>query len=248
MTDAETYDSYLVPALFEPWSRELIKRAQVWKGDRVLDVACGTGIVACRIAATGATVTGLDAAADRIERAKQRASEEGVGVKWLEGTAEALPFRQPAFDLVTCQYGLPFFSDRALALREMRRVIAPGGRVVIATWGAVEQQGPYAAIDELVHRHTGNHNLAPYSLHEPAVLNKLLVDAKFFAVNVETVTRQVRVPDPDRFARVVVGNSAGTTPDDALVAEAKTLLAPFIDGEQLAFPTTALLAVGRVKT
>src|SRR5687767_208955 len=103
MADAETYDTYLVPALFEPWSRDLIKRAQVWKGDKVLDVACGTGIVACRIAATGAAVTGIDTAADMLERARLRATEEGVGVKWIEGTAEALPFRQPAFDLVTCQ-------------------------------------------------------------------------------------------------------------------------------------------------
>ena len=60
MEDAETYDSYLVPAIFEPWSRELIKRAQVWKGDSVLDVCTGTGIVACRIAGTGAAVTAID--------------------------------------------------------------------------------------------------------------------------------------------------------------------------------------------
>src|SRR5688500_18685854 len=127
MVDASTYDRYLVPAIFEPWSRELIKRALVWKGDRVLDVACGTGIVACRIAASGATVTGIDPAADKLAQAKLRAADEGVGVTWIEGTALSLPVRQPAFDLVTCQQGLQFTGDPALAAREMRRVIAPGG-------------------------------------------------------------------------------------------------------------------------
>src|SRR5262245_24835290 len=128
--DAETYDSYLVPAIFEPWSRELIKRAQVWKGDRVLDVACGTGVVACRIASSGATVTAIDSDATRIDAAKRRASEEGVAVKWMTGSALALPIRQPAFDLVTCQQGIAHVDDPALAAREMRRVIAPGGRAV----------------------------------------------------------------------------------------------------------------------
>jgi 2-polyprenyl-3-methyl-5-hydroxy-6-metoxy-1,4-benzoquinol methylase len=239
--DAETYDSYMVPAIFEPWSRELINRAQVWKGDRVLDVACGTGIVACRIAAKGAAVTGLDNAPDKLARAKLRADDEGVSVKWIEGTAEALPFRQPAFELVTCQQGLQFTSDHALAVREMRRVIVPGGRAAIATWCALEQQGPYAALDAVAQQRTGSSAVPQvFSLGDAAALNKLLVDAKFFAVQVETVTRQVRVPVPRRFAAVLLG--------DELADEGLAALAPFVDGDQLVFPMTSLIAVGRVKT
>ena len=242
--DAETYDSYFVPALFEPWSRELINRAQVWKGDRVLDVACGTGIVACRIAARGAAVTGLDIGADRIARAKLRAADEGVSVKWIEGTAEALPGRQPAFELVTCQQGLQFVADRALAVREMRRVIVPGGRAVIATWCPLEQQGPYAALAAVAERRTGQ-PLFPdvFSLGDAAVLDKLLVDAKFFAIQIDTVTRQVRFPEPQRFAATLLADAG----DDA-IAEGLAALAPFIDGDQLVFPSTSLIAVARVKT
>lgn len=247
MTEAESYDTVLVPALFEPWSRELIKRAQVWKGDKVLDVCTGTGIVACRIAASGAAVTGLDISADYLERARARASEEGVGVKWIEGTAEALPFRQPAFDLVTCQQGLQFVSDRALALREMKRVINPGGRCVIATWCAREQQGAFHVLAELAARHGGTPDDTAVSLSDPAALTKLLTDATFFAVNVETVTRQVRVSDPDAFVRVVLGN-LGVTVDDAIASDARAAVAAFADGDQLVFPTCALIAVGRVKT
>ena len=246
MIDAETYDSYLVPAVFEPWSRELINRAQVWNGDRVLDVACGTGIVACRIAARGAAVTGLDIAADKLARAKLRAAEEGVSVKWIEGSAEALPGRQPAFDLVTCQQGLQFVPDRAVAVREMRRVIAPGGRAVIATWCAIEEQAAYAALDAVAKRHTdtplfGN----TFSLGDDAALNKLLVDAKFFAVNVERVTRQVRIPDPARWATLMLSLNEPATDD--MIAEGVAALAPFVDGD-LVFPMTSLVAVARVKT
>ena len=247
MVDAETYDSYLVPAIFEPWSRELINRAQVWKGDRVLDVACGTGIVACRIAARGAAVTGLDIDAGKLARAQVRAAEESVSVKWMEGTAEALPFRQPAFDLVTCQQGLQFVGDRALATREMRRVIAPGGRAVIATWCAIDQQAPYAVLDAVAQRHLGKPLFGEtFTLGDAAALNKLLVDAKFFAINVETVTRQVRVPEPARFAEVMLAREGPVAA--GVIADGVAALAPFVEGDQLAFTMTSLIATARVKT
>ncbi len=248
MADAATYDHYLVPAIFEPWSRELIKRALVWKGDRVLDVACGTGIVACRIASSGAAVTGLDPAADKLAQAKLRAADEAVGVTWIEGTALSLPFRQPVFDLVTCQQGLQFTGDPALAAREMRRVIAPGGRVAIATWCAIEHQGPYPILDDIAFRHTGKRMIETFSLGDAAALTALLTAAKFFAVHIETVTRQVRVPEPARFASVLLEKLAGAPVPDELIAEATAAITQFVDGDQLVFPMTSLLAIGRVKT
>jgi ubiquinone/menaquinone biosynthesis C-methylase UbiE len=248
VTDAETYDTYIVPAINEPWSRELINRAKVWKGDRVLDVATGTGIVACRIAATGATVTAIDPDASSLAQAKARAADESVSVKWLEGSAEALPFRTPAFELVTCREGLQFMTDPALALREMRRVIVPGGRAVLSTWTAVEQQGAYAILDEVARTHLGKGFEPAFSLTDPVVLNKLLVDAKFFAIVVETVTRQVRISDPARFARTPLARLFGDSMTDAIAAEALEKLASFIDGDQLVFPMTSLVATARVKT
>ena len=249
--DAEVYDSYLVPAIFEPWSRDLIKRAQVWKGDRVLDVACGTGIVAARIAATGAKVTGVDDAPAMLEQAKRRAAEEGVGVTWRSASAEALPFRAPEFDLVTCQQGLQLVGDRALAAREMRRVIAPGGRAVIACWCALDRQPLFGVLDEIATRHLGAGLGAAFSIGDEATLQKLLTDAKFFAVAVEAVTRQVRIPDPARFCSVMLASVAEAPDPGALAAataEAQAALASFVDGEALVGPTTSLIAVGRVKT
>jgi hypothetical protein len=137
--------------------------------------------------------------------------------------------------------------DRALAAREMRRVIVPGGRAVISTWCAIEEQGPYAALDAVARRHTdkplfGN----TFTLGDAAVLNKLLVDAKFFAINVERVTRQVRMPDPARWATLMI--SLNEPVADDVTAEAIAALAPFVDGDHLVFPMTSLVAVARVKT
>lgn len=249
MADAEIYDGYLVPAIFEPWSRELIKRAQVWKGDRVLDVATGTGIVACRIAGGGAKVTGIDIDASRLVLARQRSSDENVPVTWIEGNAEALPFRQPAFELVTCQQGLQFVENRALAVREMKRVIVPGGRAVIACWLPVSEQGAFAAIDEVCAKHTGKRHVLPFSFGDPAALNKLLVDAKFFAIAIETVTRQVRVPDPPRFVAMALTTITGEPYETLAVAisEGIDAMKPFIVDGALQFPMKSLVAVARVK-
>lgn len=241
--DAETYDSYLVPAIFEPWSRDLIKRALVWNGDRVLDVACGTGIVACRIAGTGAKVTGLDTDASRLEVARKRADEESVRVTWREGSGEALPFRAPEFDLVTCQQGIQFMTDRAKATREMRRVLAPGGRAVLSCWLPVAQQGAYAALDAVANK--GPREAS--SPIDPQTLNKLLLDAKFFAIQIETVTRQVRVPDPARFAALTLAWITGAPASEALVAEGVEALTPFVVGDALEFKMSSLVAVARVK-
>jgi len=156
--------------------------------------------------------------------------------------------RQPEFDLVTCHQGLQFVTDRALAAREMRRAIAPGGRAAVAVWCGIEHQGPYHVLDELAFRASGKRYVEPFALGDAAALTKLLTDAKFFAVNVETVTRQVRVPDPARFVSTILADILGEPAPEAALAEGIETIARFVDGEQLVFPMTSLLAVGRVKT
>ena len=224
---AEAYDSFLVPAIFEPCSRDLIQRAKVFRGDRVLDVATGTGIVACRIAATGAKVTGLDPAPAMLEQARKRAAAEGVGVTWVERSAESLPFAAKAFDLVICQHGLQHVGDRAAAVKEMRRVVAPGGRAVIACWAGVDTHPVHELLDEIGFFGAGDGGTSsPFSLGDEAALRQLLTGARFHAVAVERVTRTVRVPEPERFPA----------------------LAGFVEGDQLVFPLTSHIAIGRVPT
>src|SRR5918995_3881942 len=127
---AETYERYMVPALFAPAAEHLLAVARLRPGERVLDVGTGTGIVA-RLAApnVGPTgrVAGLDASPAMLSVARAMAAEEGLSIEWQEGRAEALPYPDESFDLVLSQFALMFFTDRAGALSEMWRGVIPRG-------------------------------------------------------------------------------------------------------------------------
>src|SRR5712691_2764603 len=156
-TEAEIYERYLVPAVFAPWAALLIEQAALQPGERVLDVACGTGVVA-RLAAkpVGSTgqVIGLDNDAEKLGVARSLPPLQGVSLVWQEGNAIAMPFADASFDALLCQQGLQFFPDRPAALREMHRVLVPGGRVVLSVWEkAVDPYG--LALWEAVERHVG---------------------------------------------------------------------------------------------
>ena len=117
-----------------PEAARLLAHARVHAGARVLDVACGTGVVAITAARIGAEVTGLDLTPDLLARAKENASIAGVEVEWREGDAEALPFDDATFDVVMSQYGHMFAPRPEVATAEMLRVLKPGGTVAFSTW------------------------------------------------------------------------------------------------------------------
>ena len=130
---ALAYEHHFVPAIGAPMAAELVRDAALSPGERVLDVACGTGVVA-RLAAPevrpGGTVVGLDIDAGMLAVARS-AAEPGASIEWHEASAEAMPLPDAAFDVVLCQMGLQFMPDQLAALREMRRVLARGGRYKI---------------------------------------------------------------------------------------------------------------------
>lgn len=137
---AELYQSFFVPAIAEPVSRELLRTADLQPGERVLDVACGTGVVtraaAEHVGSTG-TVTGVDVAPEMIEVAKATPAA-GAPIQWYEADAASLPLPDASYDVAFCQMGLMFVEDQAGALAEMHRVLAPGGRIVINTPGRIQ--------------------------------------------------------------------------------------------------------------
>ena len=124
---ARAYEALFVPALVGQFAPKVADGARVVKGERVLDVACGTGILARemlkRVGISG-RVVGIDAVPGMIEVAQQIAP----AVEWRQGKAESLPFSDGSFDAVVCQFGLMFFTDRAQAIGEMLRVLSSGGR------------------------------------------------------------------------------------------------------------------------
>ena len=142
-TAAELYQELLVPTVFKPWGTDLVELADLRQGERVLDVACGTGVVA-RLAAqqVGATgeVTGLDLNAGMLRVARSLPSLPGAPVTWVEGSALAMPLPDGSFDVVLCQQGVQFFPDQRAGLQEFKRVLVPRGRVLFSVW---EGETPY---------------------------------------------------------------------------------------------------------
>jgi SAM-dependent methyltransferase len=117
-----------------PPAARLVKRSGMHTGDRVLDVACGTGVVATTAARLGARVTGLDLTPELLERARENSRTAGAEIDWLEGDVEKLPFDDAAFDFVISQFGHIFAPRPEVALAEMLRVLKPGGTIAFSTW------------------------------------------------------------------------------------------------------------------
>ena len=117
-----------------PPAARLVKHAEVRAGHEVLDVACGTGVVAITAARTGATVRGLDLTPELLERAKENAQIAGVAVEFREGDVEALPYANATFDVVLSQFGHMFAPRPDVAIAEMLRVLKPGGTIAFTTW------------------------------------------------------------------------------------------------------------------
>lgn len=253
-TIAENYSRFLVPAMFGPWGEDLVGLAAPRPGERVLDVACGTGVVtrlAARQAGPG-QVTGLDISSAMLEMARAQPSE--VPVSWREGSVLELPFADATFDVVLCQQGVQFFPDRAAGLREMARVLAPGGRLVLAAWSPIERSPGFDALAAALDRHVSAAAAAaarsPYSLSDAGELRGLLAAAGLADVAVDARTRLVRFGSPADLVGQYVRSSPiaavlGDVPDATLEPVARDVaaaLADYVDDRGLAFPTESHLA------
>ncbi len=201
---AENYQRYFVPAIATPFSAELLTAADLRPGERVLDVACGTGVIARlaaeRVGPTG-TVTGIDLAPDMIDVARATPSPGGAAIEWHVGDATSLPFGDGTYDAVLCQMGLMFMADRAAAVAEMRRVLAPGGRVVVNTPGAI--QPPFVVLEQAIVEHIsadlGGFVRAVFSMHDPDALATLLRKAGLRDVTARVSPVALRLPAPAEF-------------------------------------------------
>lgn len=150
---AETYERSIVPYLFRPWAQVLLDRASVQPGERVLDVACGTGIVAreaAKIVGSAGQAVGVDVNPAMLAVAQEAAAGEGISVEWRESDASDLPFSDESFDAVFCQQGLQFFPQRDSATRKMHRVLVPGGRALVSVWRDLELHPFFAALDQVM--------------------------------------------------------------------------------------------------
>jgi SAM-dependent methyltransferase len=150
-TAAEAYEEHMVPGMFLHWTELAVGVAAPQPGERVLDVACGTGIgarLAFGAVQAGGTVAGLDLDAGVIEIARRLEPR----IDWRCASALEMPFEDGAFDLCLCLQGLQFFPDRAAGFAEIRRVLKPAGRLVATIWGPLHANGGHAAVVSALER------------------------------------------------------------------------------------------------
>jgi SAM-dependent methyltransferase len=247
---AAAYETLLVPALFDAWAVRVAEAARVAPGDRVLDVACGTGILARRVlarVAPGGAVAGIDAAPGMLEVARRLEP----AVDWRHGTAEELPFPDACFDRVVSQFGLMFFDDRERAIGEMLRVLKPGGTLAVAVWDALEANPPYAAEVALVERLAGaaaaDALRAPFALGDAGALAALFSRAGAAAVRVATGPAPARFPSVRAMLEAdvrgwlpAVGIDLAEAQVGRILEEGERLLAAWVrPGGAVAFETSA---------
>jgi ubiquinone/menaquinone biosynthesis C-methylase UbiE len=196
----ENYERFFVPAIGRPLAVELVRAAALRAGERVLDIACGTGIVA-RLAldevGPAGAVTGIDVNPGMIEEALKTTD----GVEWRQGDAQALPLEDQSFDVALCQMGLQFVPDKRAAAAEARRVLVRGGRLVANLPGPTPAL--FAIFEEAIARaisaHAGGFVQAVFSLHDPSELAGLLEGAGFKKVGASSEVRRLVLPPAEAF-------------------------------------------------
>lgn len=250
-TAAETYETFFLPALFQQWAVPLLDAAKVSSGDHMLDVGCGTGVVAreaiSRVGQEG-RVVGIDPNEGMLAVARRT-----LGVEWRKGIAEDLPFESNSFDVVVCQFALMFFEDREQAISEIQRVLRPGGRVAVATWASLAETPGYAAVVDILDRlfgpDAGDALRSPYNMGDPREVRDLLATSLVDVV----VSNQEGTARFDSIEDWVHTDIRGWTLSDmsdqdyqALLAAARAELVQFTnESGGVSFPAPALIGVAR---
>ena len=209
------YETQLVTAIFEPLARILIERARPEPGEHVLDAACGTGIVARLVAPmvgpSGRTV-GLDYDPIMIEMARSLAPE----IEWRQGDLQNLPFPDGFYDLVLCQQGLQYLPDHGAGLRQIHRVLRPGGRMVLATWSDLAKSPGHVLLFQALEATIGPDRARPlaWSLADEAQLLELVSEAGFVSVTTTIISLQTRYPSARAFVEILLKGSSKVTREE----------------------------------
>lgn len=249
MSLAGNYQQVIVPAIMDRWAKDLAKVVSL--GNQVVDVACGTGVVS-RYAAVEAgesgKVTGVDLNPEMLAVAQAVPSPPGVPIDWHECDAASMPFDEGVFDVALCQFSLMFFPDQPAALREIRRVLKPKGKLGLSVWCS----GPYDQVFEgLLANYVGEEAARSpiWSFGDVEWLRSLIEDAGFSIQSLQTDTKPTRYRSIRQSVEVVVDWSPAlqTLSDkelNQLISEMEVELAEYVVSDELAeWPESANVVV-----
>jgi ubiquinone/menaquinone biosynthesis C-methylase UbiE len=254
----EMYERFLVERLFQPFAESLLDRLEPPKGSRLLDVACGTGIVARtarRRLGPDAMIVGIDVSPGMLDVARRTAPD----IDWRVGDATQLPLLAgEAFDSVVCHQGLQFMPDKPAAIREMHKALVRGGRVAVATWRPHRDIPMFGELHAVAEKHLGPIVDHRHGFGEAEPLRALLEDAAFRDIQVATESRTTRFEDGSVFIRLntmaLVGMSSrakGMADEEkarvaeAIVADCAPVAARYATGTAIEFRNATNLAIGR---
>lgn len=250
---AEVYDTFFVPALFQEWAGRMIEAAGVRPNQRVLDVGCGTGVLA-RTAAERVGRVGKVVGVDINEGMLAVARRKAPHIEWRFGPAEELPFEDNGFDAVVSQFSLMFFEDRLAALREMARVLRPGGRFAVAVWDRIENFPGYREMAVLLRCLFGDEAAAalraPFNLGDTQTLQEILAGAGLGQVTITTLHGTARFDSIEAWVTTEIkGWTLADMINEAqfqqLLAETEGLLKPFVQPDgTVAFRSPAHIVTG----
>ena len=232
--DAPTAYTRYAYHIVAPWTDDLITQGSCKTGDRVLDIACGTGIVASRVnlvSKAECKIVGID-----INEGMLNMARKNTAIEWHLGSATELPFSDGSFDVVLCQQGLQYFPDRAAAMREMARVLVPGGRVSLNVWGAFDRQVFYVALVDGIGKFLGAEakkafDLA-FSLNTSEELRSLARDAGLKNIKVRFEHRTMRHPSAAEIAAGMMQATPIASQFMALPEDKRNAFAEYV-GERL---------------
>ena len=249
---AEIYENFFVPALFLEWADRVACAAKIAPGQKVLDVACGTGVLARELSnrvGPDGVVTGLDRNEGMLDVARQISPE----IQWTLGQAESIPYPEASFDVVVSQFGLMFFDDRVASLQEIWRVLRPGGRLAVAVWDKVENTPGYAEMTSLIQDLFGDRVTgaleAPFVLGEVDELLRLFEEAGIPGAQVLTQAGEVRFPSIESWVFTdVKGWTLADMIDDEqyeqLLDKALVEMRQFADGDgRVSFPSSTHIVI-----
>jgi SAM-dependent methyltransferase len=256
----ERYERNMVPAIFEPFAKGLLEFATLQAGEHVLDVACGTGVVA-RLAwpqvAPSGRVVGLDVNAAMLDIARSASAGEQAPIEWQEGDVASMPLADGAFDVTLCQHGLQYVPDRHAALTEMHRVLRASGRLVLSVWRPVEFNPGHAVFADVLERHVneaaGATRRAPFTLSDRDEIRTLVAGADFHDIVVQLDVRVTRFPSAEAMVRIMMAGTplaaAMAEADPAVlqtvIAEVTEGLSAYDDDQGLALPMQAWVVTAK---